>query len=197
MRIAEDGEILARGPNIMRGYWQNDEATRQTLTQDGWLKTGDIGRLDADGYLYVTDRKKEILVTAGGKNVPPQPIEEAVCNDAFIEQFVVLGDGRPFIAALIVPAWGRLEPWARENGLDPTDRAALVQHPTVVAHFRGCIDKHCEHLASFETVKQFAILENELSIESGELTPTMKVKRRIVEDRHSGLIEALYAKRKA
>lgn len=191
VRIAADGEILARGASVMKGYYGNEVATRDTI-RDGWLHTGDIGRLDEDGYLFITDRKKDILVTAGGKNVAPQPIEQRLGADEYIAQAVLVGDGRPYVAALIVPRAGALLRWAKDRGLSSTDLPELLRQKEVMALYRDRIAACCADRAGFEQVKRFALLEEELSEARGELTPTLKVKRRVVATRFAAVIEGLY-----
>jgi long-chain acyl-CoA synthetase len=193
VRIAEDGEILARGPNIMRGYYNLPEATREAIDPEGWLHTGDIGELDADGYLRITDRKKDIIVTAGGKNIAPQPIENLIKTNKFIANVVMLGDKRKFPIMLVVPERDALLAWARERGLLSDDYATLLEHPDAVAKVEREIMGALRDLASYETPKKFLLLKDDFTIESGELTPTLKVKRRVVEKKYAGQIEKLYA----
>jgi long-chain acyl-CoA synthetase len=191
LRIADDGEILARGPNVMIGYHDDPEATAAAI-RDGWFHTGDIGQLDADGYLSITDRKKELLVTAGGKNVAPQPIEALLKRDPIVAEAVLLGDRRRFVAALLVPDFGILEQRlpGGSAGAAPDE---LTAREDVRALFQPIVDRANGELASFERVKSFAILPAEFTVESGELTPTLKVKRRVVQERWSAVIEAIYA----
>ncbi|HEX9728173.1 MAG TPA: long-chain fatty acid--CoA ligase [Gemmatimonadales bacterium] len=191
--IAEDGEILARGPNVMLGYYKKPEATRETVDSEGWLHTGDIGELDADGYLRITDRKKDLIVTAGGKNIAPQPIENLVKTNKFVENAVMIGDRRKFSSMLVVPAADAVTAWARERNLPADDYPALLKHPDVVAKLEREVMLNLRGLASYETPKKLALLERDFTIESGELTPTLKVKRRVVEQNYADLIEILYA----
>jgi len=193
VRIAEDGEILARGPNIMKGYYNKPEATRETVDADGWLHTGDIGELDADGYLRITDRKKDIIVTAGGKNIAPQPIENLIKTSGFVVNAVMIGDKRKFPIMLVVPNRDALTKWAEGRGLATTDYEQLLRHPDAVAKVEREVMANLRDLASYETPKKFVLLATDFSIESGELTPTMKVKRRIVEQRYKDRIDAAYA----
>jgi long-chain acyl-CoA synthetase len=194
IRIAEDGEILARGPNIMLGYFGKPAATREVLDDDGWLHTGDIGHFDADGYLAITDRKKEILVTAGGKNIAPQPIENRLRSSRLVAEAVLIGDRRNFPAVLIVPDFDALrnrfkeEPWASEAA------ESLVGRPGVMKAYEQLLDAVNEDLAQFERIKRIALLPRAFSIESGELTPTMKPRRKVIETQWRDLIEALYRK---
>ncbi len=192
IRIAEDGEILARGPNIMKGYYNMPEATAETL-QDGWLHTGDIGHLDADGFLVITDRKKDLIVTAGGKNVAPQPIENALKTDKFIAEAVVIGDRRPYLVALIVPNFANIESYRVVKNLGKMSLAELVRHPRVLDLMRRRIERHQTDAAPYEKIRRFHILDNELTLEAGELTPTLKVKRKQVVQKYAARIEALYA----
>jgi long-chain acyl-CoA synthetase len=192
VRIAPDGEILARGPNIMRGYYQQPEATREAVDQDGWLHTGDIGELDADGYLRITDRKKDIIVTAGGKNIAPQPIENLIKTSGFILNAVMIGDKRKFPIMLVVPNPDQVRAWAVDRGLPADDYAALLKHPDTVARVEREVMASLRDLATYETPKKFLLLPQDFTIESGELTPTMKVKRRVVEKKYQQEIERLY-----
>jgi len=192
IRIAEDGEILARGPQIMLGYYHRPEATAEVLTPDGWFHTGDIGHLDQDGYLYITDRKKDIIVTAGGKNIPPQPIENELKKNKFIGQLVVLGDRRPYLVCLIVPNFEELEEWARSRHLRWRDHTELLALPEVRDKYQRGIDRVNAKLPSFSTIKRFSLLAREFTLENDELTPTLKVKRRVIQKRYAELIEQLY-----
>jgi len=193
VRIAEDGEILARGPNIMLGYFNKPEATREALDAEGWLHTGDIGELDPDGYLRITDRKKDIIVTAGGKNIAPQPIENRIKTNTFILNAVMIGDKRKFTIMLVVPNPDALKAWAAERGLQTADYAALLHHADAVAKVEREVMANLRDLASYETPKKFLLLAEDFSVESGEMTPTLKVKRRVVELRYKMEIERLYS----
>src|SRR5437870_7700639 len=189
VRIAADGEIESRGPNVMRGYWNKPEETRAIFTEDGWFRTGDIGTLDADGYLTITDRKKELLKTSGGKYIAPQPIEQMIKASRFVNQVVVIGDGRKFPAALIVHDWDQLESYARLKGLDLKTREQFCHHPRIIDLFQRQIAARTQTLAQFEKIKRIALLDHELTVESGELTPTLKVKRRVVDEKYRNLID--------
>jgi long-chain acyl-CoA synthetase len=191
LRIAEDGEILARGPNVMIGYYKNEADTREVL-KDGWLHTGDIGRLDEDGYLIITDRKKDIIVTSGGKNIAPQPIESLIQSSPFIASAVVVGSSRKFISALVVPDFEKLEPYARAHGIAFADRADLCRRPEVEAFLLEEVNRMTPGLASYERVKKIAVLDRDFGIDLGEVTPTLKVRRNIVEQKYAGVIESLY-----
>ncbi len=190
--IATDGEILARGPNIMKGYYNAPDATKESIDKDGWFHTGDIGTIE-DGYLSITDRKKDIIVTAGGKNVAPQPIENKVKTNKYISQAVMLGDKRKFVVMLIVPNFDQLEKWAGRKNIIWTDRAQLLTMPTVHQKIEKEVQKELAGLASFESPKKIALLEHDFSLERGELTPTMKVKRRVIDKDYKEMIDKLYA----
>ena len=192
VRIGEDGEILVRGANVMQGYYDNPEATAEVL-RDGWLHTGDIGRIDDDGFLLVTDRLKDIIITSGGKNIAPQRIETAVGKDHFVEQIAVIGDRRKFVAALIVPAFDVLDTYAEERGIEYSSRLELVRSSEIVELFRERIASQSEELAHYEKIKSFVLLDREFSQEDREITPTQKIRRRIVEQTFAAEIEAMYA----
>jgi long-chain acyl-CoA synthetase len=192
IRIADDGEIETRGPNIMRGYHNRPEETQAVFTQDGWFKTGDIGTIDKEGFLRITDRKKELFKTSGGKYISPQPIEQAIKGSRFVSQVVLIGNGRKFPAALIVPAWDQLESYARLKGIEITTRAELCKNSRIINLFERQIAALTSELARYEKIKGIALLENELSIESGEMTPTMKVKRRVVDEKFRSVIDGIY-----
>lgn len=190
--IADDGEILVRGPQVMKGYFNLPEATAEAIDSDGWFRTGDIGELDADGYLKITDRKKDLLVTAGGKNIAPQPLENEIKTSRYIAEAVMLGDRRPYPIVLVVPDFDAIVGWAEAKGITERDRVALVRHPDVQAKLEREVERKVEPFARYEKPKKVAVLEREFSIEGGELTPTMKVRRRVVEERYAAVIEALY-----
>jgi long-chain acyl-CoA synthetase len=192
VRIAPDGEILTRGPNLMKGYYKKEAETREVM-EDGWLKTGDIGRLDDDGFLIITDRKKDIIVTAGGKNVAPQPIENLLKTNNFIANAVVVGGNRKFISALIVPDFDKLETYARAARIPFANRAELVTRDEVRNFLLAEVGRTTPNLAPYERVKKIAVLDREFEIEAGEMTPTLKVRRSIVERKYKDLIDTLYA----
>jgi long-chain acyl-CoA synthetase len=194
VKIAEDGEILTRGPHVMQGYYNKPEATRETMDADGWFRTGDIGVIE-DGFIRITDRKKDIIVTAGGKNIAPQPIENAVKTNKYVSQAVMIGDKRKYPVMLVVPNWDNLEKWAKIKNILWTDRAQLLAMPTVQAKMEKEVREQLEGLASFETPKKIALLEHDFSVDSGELTPTLKVKRRVVDRNYKSIIDGLYADR--
>lgn len=190
--IAEDGEILIRGPQVMKGYYNLPDATREAIDDDGWFHTGDIGEIDADGYLKITDRKKDLIVTAGGKNIAPQPIENHVKSSPLVEEAVIVGDRRPYPIMLVVPSFPALEEWAREQGIEATDPMSLLQEAQVREHVEGEVFRMLDRYARFERPKKLGLLAAEFSVDGGELTPTLKVKRRVVEDRYGDTIAALY-----
>lgn len=192
IRIAPDGEILARGPNVMIGYYKRPDLTAEVI-KDGWFHTGDIGEIDQDGYLTITDRKKDLIVTSGGKKIAPQPLENQLKADLLVAEAVIIGEQRKFPAALIVPDFAVLEARVRQMNLGALARAELVKHPEVLALYQALLDALNERLAQFERVKRFALLPTEFTMERGELTPTMKVRRQVVEERWRDLIEGLYA----
>jgi long-chain acyl-CoA synthetase len=189
--IAPDGEILTRGPSVMKGYWNKPDATSESIDHEGWFHTGDIGVLE-DGYLRITDRKKDLIVTAGGKKIAPQPIENAVKTNKYVSQAVIIGDRRKYAVCLVVPNWESLEKWAKLKELIWTDRRQLLTMPTVQAKMEKEVRSKFEGLARFETPKKIAILENDFSVEGGELTPTLKVKRRVIEKNYRTVIDDLY-----
>jgi long-chain acyl-CoA synthetase len=193
VRIAPDGEIEARGPNIMRGYYHKDEATKDAFTDDGWFKTGDIGELDAHGYLRITDRKKELFKTSGGKYIAPTRIEQMIRSSRFVSQVVLVGSERKFPAALIVPNFEMLDSYAHHKGLPNMTPAEFCENETINDLFRRQIERVTDGVAQFEKVKKFVLLKTEMSVEGGELTPTLKVKRRVVDQKYRNLIDKMYA----
>jgi long-chain acyl-CoA synthetase len=176
----------------MRGYWNKPEETRAVFTEDGWFKTGDIGHLDADGFLTITDRKKELLKTSGGKYIAPQPIEQLIKSSRFVNQVVVIGDKRNFASALIVPDWDQLEAYAKLKGLNLKTREEFCVHPRIIDLFQRQIAARTGNLAQFEKIKKIALLSQEMTVEGGELTPTLKVKRRIINDKYRDVIDRIY-----
>jgi long-chain acyl-CoA synthetase len=190
--IATDGEILTRGPHVMRGYYNNPAATAEAIDEGGWFHTGDIGEL-VDGFLRITDRKKDIIVTAGGKNIAPQPIESLIKGNKYVSQAVMIGDKRKFPIVLIVPDWDQLEKWAASQNIVWTSRAELMAMPTINAKVEKEVMSQLTGLAHFETPKRIALLEHDFSIERGELTPKLSVKRRVVDKTYKDLIDRLYA----
>jgi long-chain acyl-CoA synthetase len=192
LRIADDGEVLARGRNVFGGYWHNDEATAEVIDADGWFHTGDVGELDSDGYLRITGRKKEILVTAAGKNVAPAPLEDTLRAHPLISQAMVVGDGRPFVAALITLDPEALEQWAPANGLSSAAPAELRADARILAEVQGAVDRANSMVSKPEQIKKFTVLAADVTEESGHLTPTLKVKRNLVAKDFAADIEALY-----
>ena len=192
VKIAEDGEILARGPNIMKGYWNNKRATEEAIDRDGWLHTGDIGVFDAEGFLMITDRKKHLFVSSAGKNIAPAQIENLFLQSRYISQFVLIGDRRMFISALIVPDFDAIREHADKNGIEYRSVTDLTNHPEIHSLIERDIQNLQKDLANFERVRRFALLDKPFTIENGELTPTQKVKRNIVEERYRDIIENMY-----
>jgi long-chain acyl-CoA synthetase len=191
IKIADDGEILAKGPNVMKGYWNRPGETAEAL-EGGWFHTGDIGHLDEDDFLFITDRKKDLIVTAGGKNIAPQNIENTLKLDKYIEQVAVLGDKRKFVSALIVPAFPELEAWAKEQGIDTSDMAALVADERVNKMMKEHVDAALKDFDRHERVTKFVLLPAEMTEDSGLLTPTLKVKRKEVNSQFASEIESMY-----
>jgi long-chain acyl-CoA synthetase len=194
IRLGEGGEILIRGPQVMRGYYELPEATAEAIDAEGWFHTGDVGEIDEDGFLKITDRIKDIIVTAGGKNVAPQPIENRLKGDDFIEQAVMLGDREAFCVLLVVPSFPNLEAWARKKGINAPDRKALLASTQVQDQMEGRVMACVEDLANYERPKKIGLLEAPFTVDDGTLTPTQKVKRREVEARYRTLIDAFYQK---
>jgi long-chain acyl-CoA synthetase len=190
IRIADDGEVLLKGPNIFQGYYKNEDASFGSI-EDGWLHTGDLGRVDEDGFLYITGRKKDIIITAGGKNLTPANLENDLKQSRWISQAVMHGDRRPFPVALITLDPEEIPQFAKEHGL-PEDPAALAKEPKVIELIQGELDRVNERYAQVEKIKKFVILDHDLSQETGELTPTLKVKRNVVNEKYAGLFDALY-----
>ncbi len=191
VKIAEDGEILTKGPHVMKGYYKMEAATQEVI-KDGWFYTEDVGYLDDEGFLTITDRKKDIIVTAGGKNVAPQPIENILKTNPYISSAVIIGDKRKFISALIVPNFEKLEEYANANNISYSDYGDLVKNDMVVNFIESEINRATPGLASYEKVKKVALLDREFEIEKGEITPTLKVKRNIIEQKYRGIIDNIY-----
>jgi long-chain acyl-CoA synthetase len=192
-KIAPDGELLVRGPSIFSGYYQKPAATAECFDEEGWFHTGDIAHMDADGFLFITDRKKELLKTSGGKLVAPNPIESKLTNSLLVAQAALVGDKHKFISALLAPNFIALEDWARHHGIETKSRAELVADSRVVALYGEIVREVNGSLANFETVKRFKVVADEWTQESGEMTPSMKLKRRAVTARYAAEIDALYA----
>ncbi|HVD55984.1 MAG TPA: long-chain fatty acid--CoA ligase [Thermoleophilaceae bacterium] len=194
VKIADDGEVLIKGPNIFQGYYKNEEATRETLEgEERWLHTGDLGRLDEDGFLYITGRKKDIIITAGGKNITPANLENGLKQNRWISQAVVIGDRRPYLTALITLDPEEAPALAQQLGLESSDLAALSSEEAVRAEMQKAVDEVNSHVGPVEQIKRFAILDHDLSQETGELTPTLKVKRNVVHEKYADLVDATYA----
>ncbi len=191
VRIADDGEILMRGPQLFSGYWNNPEATAETII-DGWLHSGDLGSIDDDGYLSITGRKKDIIITAGGKNLTPTNVENDLRSSRWISQAVMHGDRRPFPVALITLDIEEIGPWATQQGL-PADLPTLSEHPSVRTLVQGILDEVNERYAKVAQIKKFRILDHDLTVEGGQLTPTLKVKRRVVDERYAEVLDQLYS----
>ena len=192
LKIADDGEILIKGPNVFREYWRNPEATREAFTDDGWLRTGDLGSIDEDGFLSITGRKKDIIITAGGKNLTPANLENDLKQSRWISQAVMHGDRRPYPVALITLDPEEIGPWARERDL-PEDMAELIEREEIRELIQGVLDRANAKYAQVEQIKKFALLPHDLTQEGGELTPTLKLKRNVVSERYADVFEALYA----
>ena len=193
VKIAPDGEVLTRGPHVMLGYYNKPAETAEVIDHEGWFHTGDIGELDSAGYLKITDRKKDIIVTAGGKNIAPQPIESMVRNNRFVLNAVMIGDKRRFPSLLVVPNIETLKTWGAEQDLEFKDAQSFLAHPDVTAKMEQEVMSTLKNLAQFEMPKKLVLLEEDFSLERGEVTPTLKVKRHVVEEKYKEQIEALYA----
>jgi long-chain acyl-CoA synthetase len=198
VKLAEDGEILTRGPHVFQGYFNKPEETEAAFVEDPaggerWFKTGDIGLFDPDGFLFITDRKKDLIKTSAGKYVAPQLIEGLINQSDFVEQAVIVGDKRKYVAALIVPDFERLRAWAKEHSIESADKHEMVADRRVVELMKAEVNRLTRELADYEKVKRIALLADEFSVDGGELTPTLKVKRRVVEEKYSEVIESLYS----
>lgn len=191
VKIAEDGEILTKGPHIMKGYYKMEAETQEAI-KDGWFCTGDVGNLDEEGFLTITDRKKDLIVTAGGKNVAPQPIENILKTNAYVSNAVIIGDKRKFISALVVPNFEKLVEYADANNINYSDYSDLVENDQIMNFVESEINRATPGLASYEKVKKVALLDREFEIEKGEITPTLKVKRNIIEQKYKGIIDTIY-----
>jgi long-chain acyl-CoA synthetase len=194
MRVADDGELLARGPSVFQGYWNKPEQTTEVFDDEGFFHTGDIGTIDGDGFVFITDRKKDLIVTAGGKNIAPQPVESRLKQSTLVENAVLIGDGRPFVVALLAPDPEGVAAWGRERGLNVSDLAAALAHPDLVSRYAEVVEEVNSHLARFERIKDFRVLPRAFTVDGGELTPTMKVRRRVVAEAYADLIEVMYGK---
>jgi long-chain acyl-CoA synthetase len=192
VKIAPDGEILVKGPNVMKGYYKKDAETREAFDAEGWFHTGDVGHLDADGFLTITDRKKDLIVTAGGKNIAPQPIENMLKRNPYIANAVVVGGRRKFVSALLVPEMSELEKYARGAGIAYAGPKELLANPAIRDFLLAEVDRSTPNLAPYEKVKKIALLDRDFEIEREELTPTLKIKRNMVEEKYKDLIDSLY-----
>jgi long-chain acyl-CoA synthetase len=191
LKIAEDGEILVKGPTVFKGYWEMPDETRAAFV-DGWFKTGDIGELDSDGFLYITDRKKDLIKTSGGKFIAPQPIENALKANVLVAQAAVIGDKRKYASVIISPHFPLLEDWARANGVTFKSHQELVASEKVRDLYRGIVEDLNKRLAHFETIKKIVVVPDEFTVATGEITPTLKLKRRVIENKYHQQIEQLY-----
>ncbi len=193
MCVANDGELLAKGPSVFQGYWNKPEQTAEVFDDEGFFHTGDIGMIDDDGFVFITDRKKDLIVTAGGKNIAPQPVESKLKESPYIENAVLIGDDRPFVVALLAPDQQAVGEWAREHGHDAEDMAVVLAHPDMAQEFAKAVDGVNQKLARYEQIKAFRVLPEPLTVQGGALTPTLKVKRRVVVQEYAELIEQMYA----
>lgn len=192
IKIAEDGEILTKGPHVMKGYYKLEKETKEAIDSDGWLHTGDIGYIDAEGYLFITDRKKHLFVSSGGKNIAPQQIENLFMTSKYISQFVLIGDRRQFLSALIVPDFEAIKEFADTHNIEYTNEQELANHEEIYKLIENDMAQIQQDLANYERVRKFVLLDKPLTLEEGEITPTLKVKRQVVEERYSNLIEDMY-----
>lgn len=193
IKIEEDSELLVRGPSVMRGYWNKPEMTAEVLDEEGYFRTGDLAEIDDDGFLLITGRKKDLIVTAGGKNVAPQPIEASLMQSPLVEFAVLIGDGRPYLVVIISPGFEALESWAHQRGIEFAGREDLVTRPQVITLYQELVDSVNAGRAPFEQIKRFALVPVNFTVEDGQLTPTMKIKRRVIEQRYGQLIDRLYS----
>jgi long-chain acyl-CoA synthetase len=192
IKIGEGGEVLIKGPQVMMGYYKNEAATKEVFTGDGFFRTGDIGEIDSEGYLKITGRIKDLIITSGGKNISPQNLENSLKASPYIEQVAIIGDNRNYLSALVVPAFAELENWARGSGIAFGSRRELIEKPEVVKLFEAEIAQHTRHFARVEQIRKFRLLDTEWSQETDELTPTLKVKRRVISTKYAKEIEGMY-----
>lgn len=193
VRIAENGEICVKGPNVMLGYYKNPVATAETIDADGWLHTGDVGKIVAGKFLVITDRIKELFKTSGGKYVAPQPIENRFKESFFIEQMMVVGENRKFVSALIVPSFPYLENWCQDQGIPYSDRQVMLKHPKVWDHFQEICDDYNQEFSHIEQIKRFTLIPDEWTVDGGEMTATLKLKRRVIQKRYQAYVDKIYA----
>jgi long-chain acyl-CoA synthetase len=191
VKIAEDGEILCKGPNVMMGYYKRPDLTAEVIT-DGWFHTGDIGMLVNDNFLKITDRKKELFKTSGGKYVAPLPVENKLKESPFIEQVMIVGPERKFVGALIIPSFPNLKDWARHHGIMETSNEKLIHHPKVTELYKELVESFNKFFNHVEQIKKFELLPNEWSVDSGELTPKMSMKRKVIMEKYKDAIERIY-----
>ena len=192
MRIAEDGEIIVKGPNVMKGYYKATEATKEVFDDDGWFHTGDIGEIDQDGFLKITDRKKSIIVTSAGKNIAPAPLESAICVSDYVDQILVLGDKRNFISALIVPAFDNIKEYLKNKGKEVSSNEALVEHLDVIELIQNEVDNLMKPFSNTERIKKCVLISRPFAIERGEMTPKMSIVRKVVEKNFEDKINNIY-----
>ena len=193
VRFADDGELEVQGPSVFHGYWNKQRETAEAFTGDGWFKTGDIGKIDNEGFLFITDRKKELLKTSGGKLIAPQPIENRLKASSFVAQAALVGDKHKFASVLISPNFETLEGWARAQGIFSSDRSSLVRDPGVQKMYQDIVDQVNQQLANFETIKRVLVVADEWTVEQGDLTPSLKLKRRVIETKYARHIADFYA----
>jgi long-chain acyl-CoA synthetase len=192
VKIAADGEILCKGPNVMQGYYKLPEATKEAIDSEGWFHTGDIGKFVDDKYLKITDRKKEVFKTSGGKYIAPQPMENKFKESPFIEQIMVIGENEKFPGALITPAWDYLKDWCTKNGIAFSSNEDLIQKPEVIAAYQKEVDFYNNEFGSWETIKKFELIPNDWSIDGGEMTPTLKLKRKPIMTKYTTYVDKIY-----
>lgn len=192
IKIAEDGEVLIKGDNVFKGYWNKPEATADAMTEDGYFRTGDIGMIDEDGFLKITDRKKDIIITANGKNIAPQLIESRIGQDYYVEQLVVFGDKQKYLTALIVPAFAALEEYAKDHGIAYQGISDLVKKPEIIKLYRDRIEGQSKDLAHHEKIVRFTLLESPFTIENNEMTPSNKLKRKVIGQNYENMIQKMY-----
>jgi len=192
VKIAEDGEILCRGHNVMKGYYKDPEATAEAIDKDGWFYSGDIGMFDEDGLLKITDRKKSLIVTSGGKNVAPQPMEVTLTSNKYVEQCLAIGDDRNFISALVVPSRENLIPWAESNGIESSNWEALCSDPKVYEMYNAIVEEAMTKFSRYESIRKITLIPQEWTVDAGELTPKLSIKRKVVTEKHAAEIDAMY-----
>jgi long-chain acyl-CoA synthetase len=193
VRIAEDGEILCKGPNVMVGYYKRPDLTAEVISADGWFHTGDIGMMANNRFLKITDRKKELFKTSGGKYVAPLPVENKLKESPFIEQVMIVGPERKFVGALIIPAYPTLLDWARQNNIQAANNEELLRNPKVIALYKELVESFNKFFNHVEQIKKFELLPNEWSIDTGEMTPKLSMKRKVITEKYKDAIERIYA----